>query len=746
VNLPAVGRHGRSAVFLLVLVLLLLSWLLGREAGPLGPAAEPATAGFVGSEGCAGCHAGEYAAWQSSQHAVAMQHATAASVLGDFDDARFEYAGVTSTFFRRDGRHFIRTDGPDGRLTDFAVEYTFGVEPLQQYLVELPGGRLQALSLAWDTRPAEQGGQRWFHLYPSEQVDHRDELHWTRRSQNWNFMCADCHSTAVRKAYDPATETYATGYAEVSAGCESCHGPGSAHLAWAAKAGDDPAKGLTIALDERRGVSWRRDPATGQPVRSEPRASDREIEVCAQCHARRAQVAEGYHAGRPFTDHYLPSLLDRELYFPDGQQQDEVFIWGSWLQSRMHGAGVTCSDCHDPHSQALLAPGNAVCAQCHSPATYDAVTHHRHAPGAAGSQCVDCHMPARTYMVVDPRRDHSMRVPRPDESVLHGTPNACNHCHVDQDADWAAAAVRGWLGRDARGSHAFTAIFQQADLGDARAAAGLADLATDQNQPAIVRASAIERLARLGEADPQLVREAARSNDPLLRLAAVRLADALPEGERPALLAALLRDVRLAVRIEAARSLTPVQAGLSGGYAADWRRAEGEYRASLGYNADRPEAVVALGSLETSLGSFAPALEAFARARRMEPTYVPAYLNAAEALRLQARDQDAIGMLAEGLGAVPSSGPLYHSLGLAQVRLGRREEAMESLRKAMELEPDEPRFTYVYAVALHSTGSPRQAMQLLRSALERWPGQRDMVEALAAFERDAGEAVSSGLR
>ncbi len=679
---------------------------------------------FVGSEVCAGCHAGEYAAWQASQHAAAMQHATEASVLGRFDGDQFAYAGVTSRFFRRDGQYFIRTDGPDGQLADFEVKYTFGVEPLQQYLVELAGGRLQAVSVAWDSRPAEQGGQRWFHLYPDERVDHLDELHWTRRSQNWNFMCADCHSTAVRKAYNAATDAYASDYAEISVGCESCHGPGSAHLGWAAQASGDPAKGLTFALA----------PAQQQ------------LEVCAQCHSRRAQIAEGYQAGRPFTDHYLPSLLDSELYFPDGQQKDEVFIWGSWLQSRMHQAGVTCSDCHDPHSQSLLAVGNAVCAQCHAPAAYDVSTHHHHAPGSTGSQCVECHMPARTYMVVDPRRDHSMRVPRPDESVLHGTPNACNHCHVDQDAEWAAAAVRGWLGRDARGSHSFTAMFHQADLGDARAAAGLAGLAGDLDQPSIVRASAIERLARLGEADPQLVREAARSDDPLLRLAAVRLADALPAEERPALLARLLRDARLAVRIEAARALAPFQAGLGAGYAEDWLRAEGEYRATLHYNADRPEAVVALGSFEASLGRLAPALGAFAQARRMDPTYVPAYLNAADALRLQARDEEATRLLAEGIDTVPSSGHLYHSLGLAQVRLGLREEAMLSLGRAMELEPDEPLFTYVYAVALHSTGSPRQAMQLLRAALHRWPGQRDMVEALAAFEREAGAVVSPGLR
>ncbi|MFZ9059616.1 MAG: tetratricopeptide repeat protein [Steroidobacteraceae bacterium] len=713
-NSPAAARAWVLAAAL-ILALLSLGWLLGRNMEPAAPpvsADGPAMAVFVGSEECAGCHAGEYAAWQASQHAAAMQHATAASVLGRFDGDQFAYAGVTSRFFRRDGEFFIRTDGPDGQLADFEVKYTFGVEPLQQYLVELPGGRLQAVSVAWDSRPAEQGGQRWFHLYPDEQVDHLDELHWTRRSQNWNFMCADCHSTAVRKAYNAATDAYASDYAEISVGCESCHGPGSAHLGWAAQASDDPAKGLPFAL-----------------------APAQQLEVCAQCHSRRAQIAEGYQAGRPFTDHYLPSLLDSELYFPDGQQKDEVFIWGSWLQSRMHQAGVTCSDCHDPHSQSLLAAGNAVCAQCHAPAAYDVSTHHHHAPGSTGARCVECHMPARTYMVVDPRRDHSMRVPRPDESVLHGTPNACNHCHVDQDAEWAAAAVRGWLGRDARGSHSFTAMFHQADLGDARAAAGLAGLAGDLDQPSIVRASAIERLARLGEADPQLAREAARSDDPLLRLAAVRLADALPAEERPALLARLLRDARLAVRIEAARSLASSQPGLGTGYAEDWRRAEGEYRASLDYNADRPEAVVALGSLEVALGRFNPALDAFTRARRVDPTYVPAYLNAADALRLQARDEEATRLLAEGIDTVPSSGHLYHSLGLAQVRLGLREEAMLSLGRAMELEPDSPRYTYVYAVALHSEGRPQEAIQLLQSALRRWPGNREMSEALAAYQQ-----------
>src|SRR5262249_30593476 len=157
-----------------------------------------ASATFVGSNTCASCHPGEAELWRSSQHELAMQHATDASVLGDFSDASFDYYHVRSRFFRKDGKFFVETDGPDGKLATFEVKYTFGVNPLQQYLIEFPDGRLQALSIAWDTRPKEQGGQRWFHLYPNEEIKHDDVLHWTKLNQNWNFMCAECHSTGVR--------------------------------------------------------------------------------------------------------------------------------------------------------------------------------------------------------------------------------------------------------------------------------------------------------------------------------------------------------------------------------------------------------------------------------------------------------------------------------------------------------------------------------------------------------------------
>jgi Flp pilus assembly protein TadD len=709
-------------------------------SAPIPSASTRSVARFVGSAECKTCHAQETAAWASSQHARAMQHATAETIRGDFNDAKLTFDGLTSSFFKRDGKYFVRTDGPDGKLADFEVKYTFGLEPLQQYLVELPGGRLQALAVTWDTRPREQGGQRWFRQYPAEKLDFRDELHWTQRSQNWNFMCADCHSSQVTKGYDAAQNTFDTRYKEIAVGCEACHGPGSTHVVWAKEKSSDPRKGLTAQLDERRGVTWSIDAATGNAKRSRERASEREIEVCAQCHARRAQIAEGYHAGKPFLDHYLPSLLVAPLYWSDGQQRDEVFIWGSWLQSRLHRQGVTCSDCHDPHTQKLRVEGNAVCGQCHAPGKYDAPAHHRHTAGTAGAQCAECHMPRTTYMVVDGRRDHSMRVPRPDQSVTLGVPNACSQCHTKQDAEWAAAAVRGWLGRDATGFQAFAPTFRAAEAGQAGAAASLATIANDLAHAPIVRASAVERLAQAGSGDASTAQRASRDAQPLLRLASVQLIELLPPQEQLRLLSPLFSDALRAVRIEAARAAAGQQESLAPKQRAAWQQAADEYIATLRYTADQPEARTALGTFYSRLGRHDEAQSAFAQARALDPGHVPAYLNAADALRVQGNDADARRMLELGLAQSPQNAGLHHALGLTLVRLGQPNEALRELERSARLAPDEPRYTYVYAVALNSTGKSSDALRVLERATQRWPDNRDLLLALATMQRDAGQS------
>jgi tetratricopeptide (TPR) repeat protein len=749
-----------------------LAFVAGCDRGPAGPAggeAEPggatetaaakvvpaadlSAARFLGSDACAECHAAETAAWRTSQHARAMQHATDATVLGDFRDARFRYAGVESRFFRRDGRFWVRTDGADGKLADFEIKYTFGLEPLQQYLVEFPDGRLQALSIAWDTRPEAQGGQRWFHLYPGQRVDHRDELHWTRGSQNWNFMCADCHSTDVRKNYDAAADTYRTTYAEISVGCEACHGPGSVHVELARQRPAESAHGLTVRFHERRGVAWVPDAKTGTPTRSAPRTTTVELQVCAQCHSRRSQVAEGYRAGAPFLDHYRPALLDDGLYHVDGQQRDEVFTWGSFLQSRMAHAGVTCGDCHEPHGGKLRAEGNAVCAQCHLPQKYDTTTHHRHggghepataspasanAPRATagdGTRCVDCHMPATTYMVVDPRRDHSFRVPRPDLGVTLGTPNACTGCHVDRDAPWAAATLQAWNGRQPAGFQRWAEAFAADRQRSADAARLLGAVANDGATPPIARATALQQL---GGWPVRGSIDAARSSlgdpDPLVRRGAVATLAPLPPPPRVELLAPLLRDPVLTVRIDAAERLADALSAMAPEQRSAFEAAAAEYETVQRYNADRPEARAALGNFRARQGRLEEAQADLESALALEPAFVPAWANLADLQRAQGRDDEAERVLREGLRRAGDHAALRHALGLTLVRKQQLQAALPELAAATRLAPEDARYAYVHAVALHTAGREAAALRELDRALARHPDDRELLMAATTY-------------
>jgi predicted CXXCH cytochrome family protein len=466
------------------------SSFVGNE--PPSAAQPPPRAHYVGATACRQCHEPEFKTWMGSHHELAMQAAGAATVLGDFGNVKFRYAGVESTFFRRDGRFMVRTDGPDGKLADYEVKYTFGVTPLQQYLIEFPGGRRQALSIAWDARPKEAGGQRWFHLYPGEKIDHKDPLHWTGIYQNWNLQCAACHSTNLRKGYDAASNAYKTTYSDINVACEACHGPGSRHVEWAKLARPPyPAqgdKGLPI-LRSRWNEAWKRSPDAKTAERDQP-AADALTNVCAACHARRSTIAEGGIAGAPLADTHRLALLTAPNYHADGQQRDEVYTWGSFLQSRMHQRGVTCMDCHEPHALKLRTPGNALCAGCHDAATFDTEKHHFHKAGAAGTQCVECHMPAQKYMRVDPRRDHSIRVPRPDLSDSIGSPDACTQCHTDRKPAWAAETMDQWYGRTWRDRPQYGTTLRTAATQGAKSLPSLLALAEQPAAPAIVRATA----------------------------------------------------------------------------------------------------------------------------------------------------------------------------------------------------------------------------------------------------------------
>lgn len=699
---------------------------------------------FSGSDSCIGCHASEHELWRDSHHDLAMQLPTADTVLGNFDDATFVYNGVTTTFYTKDEQYFIRTDGETGKLQEFPVDYVFGVYPLQQYLMPLSRGRWQAFSIAWDARPALEGGQRWYHLYPDETIDYKDPLHWTGPYQNWNTRCAECHSTQLEKNYSAATRSFDTRFEEIDVGCEACHGPGSSHIKLA-KNGlltTSANGGFPTALAQRG--EWSFPPQSNIAKRDTPLNSRAQIDTCGRCHARRGTLGD-YHYGADLLDTHRLSMPQSPLYYHDGQILDEVFVYGSFVQSKMHTAGVVCSNCHEPHSQELRAEKNGVCAQCHKPDNYDTEQHHHHTPGSTGAECANCHMPETTYMGVDPRRDHSMRIPRPDLSVVMGTPNACNQCHIDEDAQWSVDALRDWgIHFSDTGTHPARS-FLQADLGDGRALPRLAQIASDTNNAPIWRANAMESLGNFGGRDAlQTATGLLYSDDSLLRTSTVRSIAFLPLHQRFQLLEPLIEDPITAVRMEVAVSLAGVPLDqVSPQQAEKLLTLFKEYQDVHKQHADMPGVQLQLGIFYSSRGDLPSAERAYREAIHLNSQLIPALLNLADLLRSQNRDDEAREILLSALKIAPEHGASLHALGLLETRTANTQLALDYLGRAAAQETVGTRHRFVYAIALHDLGKPRDAITALLALLRAVPESQEVLLALANYNAELGQRAKA---
>jgi predicted CXXCH cytochrome family protein len=711
-----------AAALLLVVAAGLGLWSARSPAPATAPAplvaAPPPAARYVANTLCLGCHQTQAANWADSHHAKAMAPATADTVSGNFDDAQFRHQGVTSRFFRRGDKFFVNTDGPDGRLADFEIKYSFGVEPLQQYLIDIGNGRLQPLQIAWSTLE-----RNWFHLLPNEKAPPGDVLHWTGRYQTGNTMCIACHTTGFDKRYDAQADRFDSRWHEVNVSCQSCHGPGSRHVA-------APQRGQLADL----------------------KTPHKQVEVCAACHSRRAELSAMPVPGQPHLDHYLPSLLREGLYHADGQQLDEVFVVGSFRQSRMYRMGVSCTNCHEPHSAKPRLQGNAMCLQCHrseanaafpsAAGDYDSPRHHHHAVGSAGAECTACHMPAKNYMIVQPRPDHSMRIPRPDLSVTLGTPNACNGCHDNKTAQWAADAVTRWFGTPKRPPH-YGEVFAAARRGAAGSGHALAALAADAAQPAIVRATALDMLRGQAAGIDQRI-AAARDADAEVRAAAAASLEDLPASLRVPTLAPLLKDPLLAVRIAAARSLAPLpheQFDAATRQAFD--AALVEYVAAQQVALDMPGPNLNLGALYARTGRDAEAEAAYRAALKIDPDFTPARANLAQFYAERKRLPDAEKVLRDGLQRQPGIGELQYSLGLLLAEQQRLPEAADALGQAAKLMPQRARVHYNLGLARQQLGQAAPAETALRQARALEPSDPAIAYALAVFYAQQGKRADA---
>jgi tetratricopeptide (TPR) repeat protein len=633
--------------------------------------------------------------------------------------------------------------------------------------------RVQVLRVSWDTK-----AKRWFHLDPPdvrEKLAPDDDLHWTGIAQRWNNMCADCHSTNLQKNFDVDSLTYHTTFSEIDVSCEACHGPGSLHV--------QLASAISPFWDRERGYAL---------AQLKGKSNQGEIQACAHCHSRRQVVSTGYTAGCNYYDYFSNETLTPTSYHADGQILDEVYEYGSFLQSKMYHKAVRCTDCHDPHTARLKHEGNKVCTSCHQhPAgKYDGFNHHRHPEGSRGTQCVDCHMPQTTYMAVDPRRDHSFRVPRPDLSVKLGTPNACTGCHLRDDgrarllpsragelreyADWLRAAARGdeevkehlakvdhwadeqldaWYGVNRKREPHFAEALAAARTQSPDAQQKLVELATDRTQPAIARATAIQELAAYPGSDEVTKAIAAQlsDRDPQVRAAALTV---LSPADRDVLLplaTQVLTDEARVVRVEAARVLSRLPPlDFRGPERKALLAAIDEAEDVSRVDNDRAGGHMIRGVMLESVGSQAEAEQAYRTAIRVEPSAVGPRANLAALLDRRLEDTLArVRQLVQSQNVeaakelLITAGPLEDEAGvLRDVELGLLE------RDALHI-PDNAALQTRLGLLRYLRGWRKEAEFALQTANRLEPRTPEFPYHLAIYLRDTGrprEALSLARR
>ncbi|GLX82367.1 tetratricopeptide repeat protein [Thalassotalea eurytherma] len=650
---------------------------------------------------CIDCHENQANAWKDSHHFHAMATIDTPTNLGDFTQGSINLEGGEVHFYKEGNKYFVNMPNVDSKPIKIELTHTFGYEPLQQFMFDAGKGKYQFIPYAWDSRPAKDGGQRWHNLYPNS--DPSQEFHWTQMGQNWNQNCADCHSTNFKKGFELETMSYESTYDAINVSCTACHQGTEEHLKWTKNPVTEAKHfGFSRSIAAKHPIFT--ENAEGRLVPVDRAKGSHQVETCAQCHSRRAQLSDHKEEGEYF-DHYLPALLDAHLYYPDGQIYDEVYVYGSFTQSKMYKEGVTCTNCHDPHSTQLKLPGNVTCTQCHSAPKYDAPKHTNHAVGSEGAQCVNCHLPSTRYMGVDDRRDHSFKVPRPDLSVNLGVPNACQNCHEDVSNIKHAKQVSAWFPLSKyrqNPNENFAYTFAQMDGGDIQATPKLVEIAENPDTVSMVKASAISRVngARNNEKLITFIGNQLKSDDPLVVIAAVRATQQLTPINRTLKLLPVLNHKNVAVRMSVGRALAANLADptFKGERREKVQRAVDEYIAAQDYQADRGTAQTNVGQIYAMMGAFDKAEAAFKQSIQVEPIFMPAYIYLADKYRQQQKEHEAEQVLLDAIAVNPKSSDIYYQLALAKVRQKDRGKAIEYFDLAIAANDQSPRLFYTRAV------------------------------------------------
>jgi len=707
---------------------------------PVIPPEDEIHAQYAGSASCKECHETAYEGWKDSNHGLAERE-----LRMDMDERAFSprrtlhhFGRVSETFLDEEGVARILTEGFNKERRAYPVARVLGNDPLRQFLIPAPGGRFQMCDVSYDPHRDE-----WFDVFGEDQRQPGDWGHWTGQGMVWNAMCAACHNTRLRKNYEPQTNSYHTTMAEMSVGCEACHGPMKDHVEWQ----DNPPPGYSkddLENNKKLGLA---DPTIRRFTKPQM------METCAACHSRRSEITGDVVAGEPYFDHFALTVTDgTDLYFPDGQVRDENFVYASFYSSRMHHAGVTCGDCHEPHSNKLLIPGNMLCMRCHMPGTDPNApvivpeTHSPCTPGTPGHDCTSCHMPQTTYMQRHPRRDHGFTIPDPLLTREFGVPNACNRCHTDKSTEWAIEEADKFYGEKLdRPTRHRAILIARARMGEADSRDGLIRMLTLE-EIATWRATACHLLMRW-VMEPAVSRAlVARLEDssPLVREAALRTLvhpARVGNSDVRAAIEPLLDDEMRSVRVAAAWALVDTLDLTS--------RAGRELSHMLDINSDQPTGRMQLSQFAYLRGDSNAAIRQIRKAIEWDPNSPPFHHDLAILLNATGDNPGAVKALREAIRLDPEEAEYHYKIALALAEGGDLAGSTAALEKTVTLDPAYGRAWYNLGLAYNSMNRPQQAIEALRRGEAAEPTDYAIPYARATIHARLGqrdEAIAAATR
>ncbi len=672
--------------------------------------------GYVGAQNCKSCHEDVFHEWEGSHHQLAMQVANEKTVLGNFDNSKATIDGVNYLFFKKDTSFYVEVKEIDNSTKTYKIQNTFGVTPLQQYLIDFDGGKKQVLRATWDVV-----AKKWYHQYPGDKIKTNDWLHWTNGAQNWNTMCAECHSTNLKKNYELESDTFKTTFSEINVSCESCHGAGKKHVNWANNSSEK----------------------NGNPFIQKGKTQFEQIKLCAPCHARRVKLTKNFKPGENFDNQYMLQNINHQFYHQDGQIDEEDYVYGSFLQSKMYANGVKCNDCHNVHTLKLKKQGNDLCMQCHED-TYNTKQHHFHQENTEGASCINCHMTGKNYMGNDFRRDHSFRIPRPDQSAKYGTPNACTSCHKDKSNEWAAQQIENHYGKEREDHFSDYLLLSQDDRISSSEKESLNTFINDLNYPEIARSTVIEGMQITNNEQINSLLLALNDSSPLVRYNALTKFRNMPLQDRVSIALKHANDSSKLVRI----GVGPLSYGMEALHLNDLEKAtlekpKVELEQMLYSNADFSNGRMQLGDYFLQNNDIKSAIKHYEVALQKDSLLLAVYSNLATAYSILKDYDKAHLVFQEWIKREPESSRPYYLRALLNFELQNKDQAVADLKMSIKINPQNSRALYNLATFYYQEKQFGKAETKIKAALKIEPNNQDYKYLLGLIYRDQGRFKSS---